>query len=738
MLALLAVLVFVEPLLVVPFTADALEVGKQTLLLIGVAVLMLLWLVKSLRQRTLGVRFDRLLLLPIALTIGLFISALQSPARLLSFVGESTQEYQSVLTALGGALLVFLIVQIVRTQRARQTMIASLVGSAVLAGAFLIAQMVRGDVFNTIGSVNTAAAFLVIVAALAQAWLTLDPQARRWWSRLLVHALGFETLFVLLVLDSPTLWVLLLGASLLIMTTAARATLTAAVASIAALVFLLLPSPFTFPLPAEVVPSATASWQITKETLSDETTSVLFGTGPGTFVFDYTKERSALLNTTPFWNIRFDRGYNTFLTSLATTGLVGTALLLLLFVSIAVCALRSRSPAASILLVPWVLLFVASWLFASTMTFTILFWVLFGLLVSELASREKSYPFASRSSFGTALTLALVFVSVAVVTILFVAVERYGSELAYGKAVELDAQQADEGQIIAALDKAALLNRWSDIGYRALAEALLSQVKTALAAQEVSSEDMDRVRELIGASVAAAGRATELSPHNVANWEVRGAVYQAIAGVVEGADAFAINAYKTAHELEPASPVHLTNLGRSYSVFAKRSQTLAQSEDAAIASAAQQQTDEYLRQAESALVAAIELKSDYGPAHYELALVYEVQGRLSEAVTKMESVKRYHPLDVGVAFQLGVLYLKQGKTVEAKSELRRALELVPTFVNAHWYLAAVYEFDGQLEAASGELEQILAILPNNEAVKAKLARLREGIAATAIPEPIEE
>ncbi|MEK7665275.1 MAG: tetratricopeptide repeat protein, partial [Patescibacteria group bacterium] len=262
-------------------------------------------------------------------------------------------------------------------------------------------------------------------------------------------------------------------------------------------------------------------------------------------------------------------------------------------------------------------------------------------------------------------------------------------------------------------------------------------VEDELAQEAIPQERMFYVQALIAGAVEASKRAVELSPRNVANWETRGAVYQAIADVVDGADAFAIDAYRMAHELEPASPVHLTNLAKSYHAFARRTAILASSSDEAFAEAVQIQVDENLRQAESALLRAIELKADYAPAHYEISIVYEEQGRLAEALAKMESVKRYNPFDVGVAFQLGVLYLRQGKNDLAQMEFERAVELVPTFVNAHWYLASVYELKGDIEAAAFEVAIVLDLDPDNEAVKAKLARLQDGLSIAEVPEPIE-
>ena len=83
-------------------------------------------------------------------------------------------------------------------------------------------------------------------------------------------------------------------------------------------------------LPAEVSPSASHSWTIAKQVLQDHP---LFGSGPGTWIYDYSQYRSPAVNLSQFWTIRFERGLSTFFTLFATVGLVGIVLWLLLLLS---------------------------------------------------------------------------------------------------------------------------------------------------------------------------------------------------------------------------------------------------------------------------------------------------------------------------------------------------------------------------------------------------------------------
>jgi tetratricopeptide (TPR) repeat protein len=173
----------------------------------------------------------------------------------------------------------------------------------------------------------------------------------------------------------------------------------------------------------------------------------------------------------------------------------------------------------------------------------------------------------------------------------------------------------------------------------------------------------------------------------------------------DDASGFAISAFKTAIALEPTNPKNYLELGQAF--LATKEFSLA----------------------EATFNKAIELKPDYANAHYQLALAFEQQGKLDEAIGKMENIIKYNPQDIGATFELGVLYLRrlnEGDLTRAEDILKKTIELLPSFSNARWYLAYTYEKEGKLAEAIAEIEKVLELNPDNEMVKARLERLKNG------------
>src|SRR3989338_2812081 len=73
-------------------------------------------------------------------------------------------------------------------------------------------------------------------------------------------------------------------------------------------------------IPAEVSPSWQGELGILSQTLKEH---ALFGSGPGTFVFDYSKFQSPALNQTTFWGTRFSAGAAQVLDIAVTLGALG-------------------------------------------------------------------------------------------------------------------------------------------------------------------------------------------------------------------------------------------------------------------------------------------------------------------------------------------------------------------------------------------------------------------------------
>jgi len=177
---------------------------------------------------------------------------------------------------------------------------------------------------------------------------------------------------------------------------------------------------------------------------------------------------------------------------------------------------------------------------------------------------------------------------------------------------------------------------------------------------------------------------------------------------------------------------------RVHLALALRAGQLAQSEDEGVQKEAGQTQNAELASAEERLNQAITLKPDYAPAHFYLARVYEEEGRLDEAFAKLDAIRKYSPLDVGVAFQLGQLALRMERYDRAKSEFESAIKLQPDFLNAHWFLASVYEIQGDLDAAIKEVQVIQKTESENPLVTARLKRLEEGKLRATLPDPLED
>ena len=749
------------PLMYLPWTVDRLEVNKQTFVLILVSVSVIAWLGLMVARKQFIFRKSWLFLLAGAFLVAALLSSTFSIAPFTSWVGQSLQEYTSFLSILAFVLLFIVgghVLSETRTQRVIWSV--SLIASAIISIAVLLALLGVPLPINFIGTPNALGLYLAAMAVLGSGLYLVSANIKKHdilpggFYGVLVRAAIFITalaaLVVLIAIDYWSLWAaLMVGVAVMFTFSLIRAQefpntsrfVLPMVLFVAAILFLFLPGFLPGRFPVEVAPSQIATWNIATETLGD--TNVLFGSGPGTFVMDYTKHHVEEINQTIFWDARFDRGASHMLTMLATFGIVGTAAFLLFLFGIKVASLRmllkermhDEWKMTFVSFAAWFVLVFGMFVYTSNFTLQLLFWLLSAGLVSQVAPKMRVWEFARSPRLGLLTAFLFVLVNVGLLTVMFVSISRYAAEIAFARAVQSDRSGESLDEIIVDLDAAARLNRLSDIYYRNLGHALLLKTAEVLQDPAVTAED---IQGLIGASINSALRAADLSPQNVINWSLLGDVYREVAPLVGNADLEAIKAYQRTVELAPTNPKYRVLLGRAHLVRADQLVVLTTSEDAEFAAQASKERDEALAAAVDALIRATELKNDYAPAHYYLALAYERQGNLSESIARMEALRQANQLDIGLAFQLGILYLKQGKTDLAKQELERAIEIAPNFSNARWYLSAVYEQDGDFDAAIEQVLKVKELNPENSVVDQRLANLRAGKAAAELPEPLEE
>lgn len=768
------------PVFFLPWTTNALEINKQFVLVLLTLVALMAWLGSMVVSKRLEFRTGWMNLFPAVFLLVTLVSSMISLAGYQTWVGQVSQEYTGLLTSVMFVLLFYVLLNSASSVEVQRNVLVCILVSAAVSGLLGVLAMLgwfylpfdfaNSSGFNTVGTINgfaiylSAAMFMGIAAWIVSSDARSDVIPRGFvgmLTRALVVLVAVLALVAALAVDFWVLWalnvvgVLLLAAFAFARTSAfpnpRRFALSLALTILLiSVLFLFVPTPLRLDLPLVVSPSYGASWMIARSVLSEEWPRFLLGSGPGTFTFDYSKYRPVEVNGTRFWSLRFDRAKSHALTTLATTGVVGTAAWMLLMLAAAASSLSRLMKSdrdseswktAYVTFVGWTILFAAHLLYSSNLTLSFLLWGLTGLIAAQTARRAREIDFGRAPRLGLAFSFAFAVVSVGVLATLFVTGNRYAAEVAFAKAVKLDRAGADITGVVGELEYAVLRNGLSDVYARNLSSAYLAQARQGISeakGAELTPEQRTAISNQVAGAINAAKRATDIEPNNVSNWVVRGSVYRDVMSFVSNAEDFAAATFQQAIALEPSNPSHYVNLGRVYLVVADRAHQLLSSDNAELAKTAAQSETDQLAAAEKALLAAIDLKPDYGPAHYYLAATYEREGRMDDAISRLVALKNASPNDIGLGFQLAMLYIRSEYNDLARVELERILLVSPNYSNALWYLSALYERNGERDRAIEMAERVEELNPDNAAVLRRVEQMKAGQAVAAIPAPVEE
>jgi len=770
----LVALAFLAPVFFLPWTSEALEINKQTVIVLLTSVSLVSWLGSMVVARKIAFRAGWFAFLPVLLGVTVIASSALSLAGYQTWVGADAQEYTSALTTVTFIALALYVMCAAGSSSIQRDVLFALLGSAAVGGLLAFLTMtgwltlgVRG--FNTVGTINMLAVFLVTVMFLGLgAWLvspTVNGEpifSGRWGTigRVLVVLVTVFTLFTLLATDFWVLWTLCIVGVLLL---AGFGFLQASefsqpgkfilpfIVLIVSAVFLFLPTPLNLNLPIIVSPSYGTSFDIAKQTLSASPIRLAVGSGPGTFAIDYLQYKPTSLNATVFWNTSFDRAKSHVITTLATLGVIGATLWVLMVVVLALKALarlvferdHEEWRMTYVLFIGWTLIALAHVLYASNMTLQATFWLLTGLLASQVGGRLLVKDFGTSPRAGLAASFGFVLLLVVMIGGIFVTGQRYAADLAFAKAVAMGREGASVADVITQVEKASGQNPLDSRYARTLSSLYLLSAANTLqqAGAEPTQEQLGMVAADAAKAVNAGVRAAQLEPNVAVNWSSLGRVYREVMPFSQGAEDYAAATFERAVALEPANPIHQTDLGRVHLVVADRARSLKTAEDEAFAKQAADAETTELAAAEAALLKAVELKGDYAPAHYYLAAVYERQNKLEDAAARLYALTTVSPTDVGLGLQLGLMLARLEQYDAARAELERIVGIAPEYSNALWYLSAVYEIQGEDEKALEVAKRVLALNPENEAVKQRIATLESGAATPTpeeLPEPVEE
>jgi len=741
-------LVFILPIFFLPWTANVLDFNKQALLLFLVFISLFCWLLKSLNEGKISLNFSSLNLPIIIFLMTLGIGTFFSAWRYGSFWGWPLNIATSFLTIFCFVLLYFLIINLFKKEEifgllltlVFSSFLAVLLGIFQLFGKFLFPfGFAKLTSFNTIGTVNSLGIFAALLLPLIISLIFISKRL----IKILLFIFGLLTLVLLILVNFWAAWFSLLIGVVAILTfgIARRETFQANWLTLPMFLLVIslcfgifkIPIPSLPAVPLEISPSQSATFDIAKQTLmAAKPNSLLFGSGPSTFAYDYSRFKSETINQTVFWGVRFSSGASEILDRLVTTGLLGIISflgILVVFFWLAFKWLMKKADKRDSFWIFGLGIF-ASWLAAmaslffypANLSLSFLFWIFLGSFIVFCEGKVKIWELKPSSMANIGVSFLFIIILILGIGLFFMEGQRYVGEIRYLQGIT--AWQAGDNQKAINYISSAVSHTGGSVDnyWRDLSQVYLFRITEELGRKDISQEELKKViPPLVSNAINSAKSATDVSPKNMANWSVRGFVYRQMINISQGADQWAINSYEEAQKLEPTNPYIFTELGQVYLAKNEKDATL--------------KAREYFQK-------ALDLKSDYAPARFQLALIYISENKIAEAIGEMENAKRDSPNDVGVAFQLGLLYYQDKQYDNAKAELERTVGLNENYSNARYFLGLIYDREGKKNEAISQFEKIEKLNPDNEEVKKILVNLREGRGAlegvTPAQPPIEE
>jgi len=750
-------LVILIPIWFLPITSNAVEFNKQVLMVLLIIVALILWFVKILNRGEIRWRSNILNIVLGAFALIFILSTVFSIRPYGSLVGWATHLKGSLINVLCFIALYFLIVNNFKGIKEAFGLLFSFLVSAAIVTVIGFLQIWSGFIlpwgitksvsFNTLGSVNSLGIFSAVVMTLITAILFV---IKNKGIKLFLLLLGLLSLIIIININFWVVWVVLaIGMAIILMLGLMQMVQLGEKISWIALPIALLAISLIFlffkpvlplkpNLPMEVGLSYKGGWSVVSNTLKEKP---ILGSGPETFVFDYAKYKPVGINQTAFWNIRFSNApaeIYSLATDLGILGLIGFLAVIVLFIVKAVLGLIKEKEDNDILkrflgvgiFAGWLGLTVSWFLYPQNFVLMFLFWLLFAIYLIE-GSSQKEGTYNLRKSPKVLLTASFSFIVVIVVVIgfLYIIGTRFVAEATYKRGVDIIQTKGDIDTGLNKIIKSTVINPYEDNTYQVLAQLFTLKLQQDAAKTNLPQEERFNLIQADAVNaINSATQTTVLSPKDAVNWALRGQIYRGLLNVINGASEWAETSYNEAIKLEPSNPFIYLELGRLYTNRADLivEQAKKNTED-------KKKWDEYLDVALKNFNKAIELKPNYAPAHFEVAQVFNRQGKLTEAIKKMEINFQLTPNDSGTVFQLGVLYYRDEQYDKAKAAFIRAITIDDNYSNARYFLGMIYDKENNKKDAINQFERIATLNPDNEQIKQILTNLKSGLPALGSP-----
>ncbi|MFH1822923.1 MAG: tetratricopeptide repeat protein [Patescibacteria group bacterium] len=728
------VLVFSTPLFFLPLNFRLFEISREYLFFLLIPVILVLYVVKIIKEKKPIVLKTSLLDLPIIVFLLVtFLATLFSIDRYYSFFGQLGNFSQAYLVIFSFILFYFFIInfQILKNDLFKIKII-SLIKLLIYSYSITLAiiylaiggfweKIIRAKIILTSPFLNAEglsleafAVFSVVMISLMFGLLFFY----KWESnsnrlKFFIKIILFFSILLLMLVNSATVWCGLLFLSLILILFLRLASNQPEERGLGikkyfwpSLIivfscFFLFFNQFDIyesltgdNLTYEVRPSFITSAEVTYNTLKD---NLAIGTGPGTFNYDYSLYRDIGLNNSPYWQFRFNQARSFILDLFSTIGVLGILSYLLiigLFIYLTIIYFRKyfyknkENKITLVLLLAIYSLIFFQFSYLLTLPLLFLFWLLFGLIIKSW--QEDGLPLIKERKIDIKekkIIFQLIFFFIILIFSSYLILIGYGLKFAL-------AEYYARTNKIEDLERAVNLNSYYANYQINLAKLYFNRVEMEMY-KPISFRDNNFIKDQVDKSLNWARLAVNTRPNLVTTQEALGMIYRDIKYLTSGSEFWAVQAFSEALKLEPSNPVLATELGKAYL------------------------SANMLSEAKHSFKRAIDLKADYSEAEFNLARVFIKEKNEAEAIKLLtELTSKYN--DPEINYELGRAYYNLGEIENSILWFYKVIDIDPLHANALYSLGLAYELIGEDDEALVYFKKVLEMNPDNIDLRKKV------------------
>lgn len=362
-----------------------------------------------------------------------------------------------------------------------------------------------------------------------------------------------------------------------------------------------------------------ANWQITVEGFKN-LKSLFLGIGPANFIWAFTRFKPLYLNRTPVWNLIFTHGRSEYLHLLTTTGLAG----ILAFAWMILESLGNLGRLGGLgklgkefRISLYLLLFLFLVLPGNFLTWLMLYVCLGQARINADINADQRGLATTRAAPIRFLLLLPILVLVGI--IYFAGRAWLAEHYTYRSA--LAAQENKGLDTYNWQQKAIQLNPYLDAYHLNFANTCFLLANSLSQRENLTDQDQTNIINLIQQAIREANIATSLAPHKSTNWQFRGNLYRNLINFAQGAADWTVACLQQALRLDPANPRLRVDYGGLFYLYQNYEDAIEQ------------------------FKLSVQAKFDYANGWYNLSAAYRDDGKFSQAVFAMQQVLNFLPAD---------------------------------------------------------------------------------------------